>query len=913
MKKNEKKNNSEFLNEKVRLYSKRSNDEILKEFNVDVKKGLNEDQVMKSAQLHGYNTIQTQKKESNLKKFMGCLFSLFNVILLCIAILNGFISYFFPESENEKKTFYFTPVIILVIVLISSILSYRENLKSERSANALKNISSNTSTVIRNGKTMEINNGELVVGDIIRFSSGDMVPAEIRILNSKDLYVMQASLTGESTPVEKSAQSNSMSNPFDLKNILFNGSSVLSGTGIGIVFSIAEETFLGQLNKTVNEKKKDNPFQAGIHSITKLLLVMISIIVPIIFLIDGFDIHFESSGLVLGNYTSGATWINAFIFSVSVAVCLIPSLLPMQVASNLAKGAVNMSKKKVVVKDINTIFNFGSMDVLCTDKTGTLTENSSTLSRYFDIDSNPSMSILRLAFLNSYFQTGIKSVIDKSILEYANKNKVIQEMLDEGLTRLDEIPFDFQRKRLSVLLIDKKGERFMITKGAVENMLSIISEVKTSSGKRTITEQDKERILRIAEEEASRGKRTLILATKDIKNDEINITSESNMTFIGFLSFEDTPKKGVRKAMESLMEYGVQIKILTGDSLASSLAICDSIHLENVKYLTGEELSHMDDTELVSAVEEHNLFVKLSPLDKQRIVEALKKNRHVVGFMGDGINDAAALKSADVGISFRDASDIAKEAADIIMLENDLTVLKEGIREGRKSYINMMKYVKGQTSSNFGNMISQSIGALWIPFSPLKAVHIILLDIISDISCSMIPFDNVDEKDIRKPLNFSIEQIRGFMFLFGPLSSLLDMASFAILLYFICPLMLKNNGITYLSYSSLDSEGKLLFLMIFQTGFFIESLITQNVVYTFLRSDRIPFVKTKPSITLLLGILVSCLIGFFIVYVPSVNEAFDLVGISPIFIGILFGFVLIYGLLTQIAKHFYVKRYSRLL
>ena len=915
MRQTTKRNNQDLINKRIFDYSLKSSEQILKEFETDIKTGLNDSQIEKSSSKYGFNNITQAKKESIAFKLLKSFFTPFNLILMVIAILNGFISYYFPESENDKNTFYITPLIILAIICISSYISFKENLKSERSASVLKGITSNKTTVIRNGKEVDINNEDLVVGDIVEFSSGDLISAEIRILQSKDLYVMQSSLTGESLPVEKRETSikQKEENIFDLENILFNGTSVVSGNGKGIVFSISKQTVLGQLNENVVTSKGSNEFQKGINSITKLLLIMIIIIVPIIFLIDGFDIHINSNGIVVGDYKQSETWINAFVFSISVAVCLIPSLLPMQVASNLAKGAINMSKKDVVVKDIDTIFNFGSMDVLCTDKTGTLTENSTTLSKYFDIEMKPSIKILRLAYLNSYFQTGIKSVIDKSIINYASLNHSIADILDEGIIKLDEIPFDFNRKRLSVLLKDKNGDRFMISKGAVENMLDLLDEVKDSNGRRKITIQDKALIRKIATEEANKGKRTIILATRDVDVDQMDVSYESNMTFIGFLSFEDKPKKGVKKAIDELRKYGVGIKILTGDSLASSLALCDAIDLKDVKYLSGNEISNMDDSELQKEVENHNLFVKLAPLDKQRIVLALKANKHVVGFMGDGINDAAALKSADVGISFKDASDIAKQASDIIMLENDLTVLKDGIIEGRKSYINMMKYVKCQTSSNFGNMISQSIGAIWIPFSPLKAVHIIMLDIISDISCSMIPFDNVDEKDILKPLNFSIGQIREFMFMFGPLSSLLDMASFAILLYFICPNTLSTQGISYVSYDALDASSKVTFMMIFQTGFFIESLITQNVVFTFLRSDQIPFIKSKPSITLMLGILVSCLVGFFVVYIPVINETFDLIGIMPLFILILFGLVLIYGLLTQIFKSFYVRKHSRLL
>lgn len=917
MKVTTKKENLNSVTKRIYDFSKMNVSETGKVLGTDLSKGLTDSEVISSSEKYGWNALKKAKRDSKFLKLVKSFLTLFNLILFVIAILNGLISYYFPESENDKKTFYITPLVIFIIIIVSSLISFKENLKSERSASCLKDLTATTSQVVRNGKIEEINNDDLVVGDILEFGSGDMIPAEIKLLAAKDLYLDQSSLTGESVAVEKTEKCPegdiSKTNPFDLPNILFNGSNVVSGKGVGIVFSISSQTIFGQLNDKVIQKKVNESFQKGIHSITKLLLILICIIVPVIFLIDGFDVNFQDGTLKVGDYTSYTSWINAFIFSISVAVCLIPSLLPMQVTSNLAKGALRMSKKKVIVKDINTIFNFGSMDVLCTDKTGTLTENSSTLSQYFDIDSNTSIKILRLAFLNSYFQTGIKSVIDKSIIKYASSNKAISEVMQEGITKLDEIPFDFARKKLSVLLKDNKGKCFIVSKGAVDNMLEAISYVKTSSGIREITDEDISKIHDMAQKESSKGRRTLLLATKDVEKTQISSNDEIDMAFIGFLSFEDAPKKQAKEAIEALKSYGVNVKILTGDSLASSLAICNAINIKDVSYLSGNEISSMSDEELQNKVETHNLFVKLTPSDKQRIVMALKANKHVVGFMGDGINDASALKSADIGISFKDATDIAKQASDIIMLENDLTVLKEGIIEGRKSYINVMKYVKGQTSSNFGNMISQSIGALWIPFAPLKAVHIIMLDIISDISCSLIPFDNVEEKDIKQPLNFSIKQIRNFMFYFGPLSSLLDMASFAILLYFICPNMLKANGTDFTSYYNLSQSDKLLFASIFQTGFFIESLITQNVVYTFLRSDRIPLFQTRPSITFGLGIIVSCLVGFFVVYVPKLNEAFDLVSITPIFILILLAEVIVYGILTQGVKRLYIRKYKRLL
>lgn len=900
---------------------------LLSDMNADISVGLTNEKVEESKLKNGENASVKIKADGTLHRLMKAFTSPFSLILTCVAIISAVISLLPGVSSQERNTWWVTPLIIMLMVLLSGGVSFAEETKSMRSANALKSMSQNTSSVLRNGVAVEIPNAELVVGDIVLLSAGNMVPADVRIITAKDLYISQVALTGEQAPVEKNSQqvkTKGISDLFDISCLAFEGTNVISGSGKAIVINIGRNTIFGSLSEKVVQRKSKTAFENGIDSVAKLLLSFLVFMAPLIFIIDGLGIHIGANGLTMSGYDDYRQWIQALLFAMSVAVGLTPALLPMQVAANLSKGAVKMSSKKVIVKDINSIQNFGAMDVLCTDKTGTLTENSSNLVDYFNFDGISSPRVLRLAFLNSYSQTGIRSPIDKSVVRYAESDQSFYSSLTEGLKRLDEIPFDYERKRLTVLLEDKTGARFMVVKGAVDSMIGTLGSIKTIEGKRPMTEDDLSKIRLVANRESAKGRRVVLMATKDTNKDSISANDECDLVFAGYICFEDAPKASAKAALDSLRHYGVSVKVLTGDTEASAIAVCKATGFTDINSISGQKISTMNDEQLKIEVERCNLFVKLSPDDKNRIVLALKSNGHTVGFMGDGINDAIALKEADVGISFKDATDIAKESADIIMMENDLNVLEEGIKEGRKSYVNMMKYLKGQTSSNFGNMISQMIGAIWIPFIPMQALHIILLDIITDVSCSMIPFDHVDEHEIEKPLDFSVTQIRSFMFAFGPLSSLLDMITFAVLMYFICPLMVVNIG----SADSLnwaitggmfdwgwatDSSKYITFMMTFQTGFFLESLITQNVVYAFLRTDRIPLIQSWPSITLTLGIVVSCLLGFFVVYVPSVNDIFDMIEINPIFIAILLGENIIYGFMTQPIKNVYKKKFGRLL
>lgn len=883
---------------------------FIRENHLDLTNGLNEEKVRKIQEEKGRNVISKSKNDSWFKRLVKSFCSPFTIMLLVIAIINGILTYLYPESEEERRTWFLSPLIMITIAVFSSLVSFFENNKSLRTTKALKSMTENTSTCLRDGKFIEVLNEELVPNDIIRLTSGDMIPCDVRILQSKDLFVSQASLTGETSPVEKTEKEVFLSDKdtiFDASSLAFQGSNVISGFSLAAVLLTGDNTVFGKLSKKVSEKKGKTSSEKGVDSVAKLLLAFIFVMVPLLFLINGLGLHFENGMIRLGDFNSPSNWISALVFSLTVAVGITPALLPLQVMADLSKGATNMAKKNVIVKDINTIQNLGAMDVLCTDKTGTLTENRSSLTKCISLNGNDSEEVLKYTYLNSYYQSGIKSLLDKAVVEFIQEGNKNFSFRSETYNKIDEIPFDSERKRLTVLLKGEDGKNVLISKGALECMLSLISYVQKKEGILPITDDDKKEIEEVAKRESNKGQRIILVAKKNLEKDSISQNDESGLLFLGFACFMDTPKKSAKKAIDVIKKYSIQVKILTGDSEASTLAVCEKTGIENVRIISSDQLNNLSDEEFRKAVEEYNIFTRLTPDDKYRIVKALKENKHTVGFMGDGINDAPALHMADVGISFKDATDIAKETSDIIMLQNDLSVLKDGIVEGRKSYINMMKFLKGQTSSNFGNMLSQTIGAIWLPFIPLKALHVILLDLISSASCSLIPFDKVDEDVIQKPLDFSTKQIRNFMFAFGPLSTLIDLSTFAFLFYFICPIMMGN------TYTQLAPQEQVTFMIIFQSGFFLESLLTQNVIYTFLRTDKIPLIQSRPNFIFGLGILLSCLIGLLVIYVPYLNTALDFTSVNPIFLLFLLFAMLIYGFLTEPVKRIYKKHYKRLL
>lgn len=896
------------------------------------KSGLTAEEVLSSRERFGPNEMAKTKKSSALKRLLLSFATPFTILLLVVAIVSVIVECI-PDSQGNMdivtdSSWWVSPLIIVAMVMLSGIVSFIENSRSQKSSEKLRHFTENTSTVIRDGKVEELANSEIVVGDIVRLGAGDMIPADVRIVEAKDLFLNQSALNGESAPAEKAATASNeeIESLFDIQNLAFSGSSVISGTGLAVVREVGSKTILGSLSKKLAQKRGKTTFEKGVSSIARLLMSFMLVMVPSVFIFRGLAVNY------LGDLpawqkmvTSPENWLIALSFAITVAVGLTPALLPMQVASNLARGAVNMSKRKVIVKDINSIQNFGAMDVLCTDKTGTLTEGNSTLSDYINLEEKSFEPLVQLAYLNAYYQTGIRNQLDRSIIEYLDSKPDDEKALLDRYDRLDEIPFDFDRKMLSILVRDREsGKNIVITKGFTGTVKDKIDRIYVDGTVREASKEDIDAIKNVSEKYAGLGTRVIVVAARYEEKDAISYADEAHLVFLGFITFKDAPKLSAAKAIQELWEKGVRVKVLTGDSLAGSLALMKDTGFKDVQSLSGPKMALMDDEQLAKAVERCDLFVKLSPDDKERIVKALQANDHVVGFMGDGINDAAALRAADIGISFKEATDIAKEAADIILLENDLRVLSEGIDEGRKAYINMMKYLKGQSSSNFGNMISQIVGALWIPFLPMGPIHLILLDLITDVSCACMPFDNVDPHLIKKPLRFDVSEIKWFIFFFGPISSIVDLSAFALLFYFIAPNAPFMGGtIGAYDYSwSLAAEGSvdalrlLSFTAIFQTGFFIESLVTQNVVYLFLRTDKLPLIQSRPSLTFGFSIIVSVLLGFFVIYVPDVQNVFGFAS-SPdlpwIFIAILVGLLTAYLVLTLITKKLYERKFHKLL
>ena len=704
-----------------------------------------------------------------------------------------------------------------MMVTISGVLCFVQETRSNNSAKKLKEMVKTTVAAERNGKK-EISLEEVVPGDIIYLAAGDMIPADLRILVAKDLFVAQSALTGESEPVEKCFEPmiNEAQTPLECTNIGFMGTNVISGTAIGVVIATGDNTYFSTMAKGITEKKVLTSFDKGVNSVSWLLIKFMMVMVPIVFFVNGF--------------TKG-DWLQAFLFALSVAVGLTPEMLPMIVTTNLAKGAVQMAKKKTVVKSLNSIQNFGAMDVLCTDKTGTLTQDKVVLEYHLDIHGNEDMRVLRHAFLNSYYQTGLKNLMDIAILEYAD-NASFKVLIDQYV-KVDEIPFDFNRRRMSVVIKDTSGKTQLITKGAVEEMLQISKYAEYKGNVEVLTDEIKEEILETVEKLNKEGMRVIGIAQKNNPSVQgvFSVNDECEMVLMGYLAFLDPPKESTKAAVEALKNYGVAVKILTGDNDEVTRCICRQVGIKADKILLGSDIDEMDDELLAAEVEEVSIFAKLSPNQKGRIVSVLRENGHIVGFMGDGINDALAMKKADVGISVDTAVDIAKESADIILLEKDLMVLEDGVIEGRRTFGNIIKYIKMTASSNFGNMFSVLVASIALPFLPMLPIQILILNLIYDISCISIPWDNVDKDYLQVPRKWDASSIGKFMLWIGPTSSLFDIVTYAVMFFIICPMVCHGGYNDY-------GVNKTLFMAVFNAGWFVESLCSQTMVIHIIRTAK---------------------------------------------------------------------------
>ncbi|WP_054199132.1 magnesium-translocating P-type ATPase [Clostridium baratii] len=845
-------------------------------------KGLDESRVDILRDQFGLNEISHEKKDSVGKKLFEAFINPFTIVLFVLGIISLFTDVILVPKDQRD---YSSVVIICIMVTISGVLRFVQELRSSKAAEELKAMVHTTVDVERNGRK-EISLQELVPGDIIYLAAGDMIPADVRIIRAKDLFVGQSALTGESEPVEKfggelSYEEAKDNNPLELNNLAFMGTNVISGSALALVITTGDGTYFGEIGKSLTGKKVKTNFDIGVNKVSFLLIKFMAIMVPIVFFLNGF--------------TKGS-WLQAFLFALSVAVGITPEMLPMIVTTNLAKGAYAMAKRKTVVKKLDSIQNFGSMDILCTDKTGTLTQDKIILERHLDINGKTDDRVLRHGFLNSYYQTGLKNLMDLAIIDHAIKYGMKE--LESKYVKVDEIPFDFSRKRMSVVLKDKNSKIQLITKGAIEEMLDISSYVEDDGKVLPLTKEIREKIIKTVNKLNSEGMRVIGIAqkTENQGREEFSVNDEKDMVLMGYMGFLDPPKETTTKAIKALKDYGVGVKVLTGDNEAVTACVCSQVGIKNKKILLGSEIENMDDSELQKKVEETDIFAKLSPNQKTRIVTSLRENGHTVGFLGDGINDAGAMRAADVGISVDTAVDIAKESADIILLEKDLMVLEGGVLEGRKTFGNIIKYIKMTTSSNFGNMLSVLVASAFLPFLPMLPIQILVLNLIYDISQIVIPWDNMDEDYLKVPRKWDASSIARFMVIFGPTSSIFDITTFLVMWF------------VYGCNSALNPH----LVSLFNTGWFVESLWTQTLIIHMIRTKKIPFIQSRASSPVIAMTVIALIVGTIIPF-TALGGALQMTELSTSYFGILIITVIAYMLLCQLVKKIYIGKYKELL
>ncbi|MGX7031020.1 magnesium-translocating P-type ATPase [Vagococcus zengguangii] len=853
--------------------------------------GLTTRDAEENRQQFGANQLSNGKKTPLLVEILKAYITPFTLVLITLAIISFITDYVIaPPGERDL----FAVFIITLMVVVSGTMTLIQSVKSNRATEQLKSLVKVTTNVRRNGEAIELPIEDVVCGDIIKLAAGDMIPADLRLLSSKDLFISQSSLTGESYPVEKIAESTILEPQSDTSydNLLFMGSDVISGSAEALVIATGNDTMFGSIADTLSEKPIPTSFEIGINKTSMLLIKFMAIMAPLVVIINGITIN---------------NWLEAFLFGLSVAVGLTPEMLPMIVTTNLVKGSNKMAKEGTIIKNLNAIQNFGAIDVLCTDKTGTLTQDKIILEYHLNCNGLEDDRVLKHAYLNSYYQTGLKNLLDVAIIEEANELLDVAS-LNINYTKVDEIPFDFERRRMSVVMQDEHGKRQMITKGAIEEMLAISSFVEYDGRVMPITAKERQTILSKVEELNRDGMRVLGVSQKTNPSveGEFSTKDEANMVLIGYLAFLDPPKETTKAALEALKEHGVGVKVFTGDNELVTTTVCQQVGLPVETIISGDELATFSDDELKDVVETHQIFVKLNPTQKSDLVTLLRENGHTVGFMGDGINDAAAMKAADVGISVDTAVDIAKESADVILLEKDLMVLEKGILSGREIFGNIMKYVKTTASSNFGNMFSVLAASLMLPFIPMLPIQILFLNLIYDLSCISIPWDRMDKEYLDKPKKWDASSIGNFMFWFGPTSSVFDITTFILMFYYICPQVIGG------PFHTLDAGQKVAFIALFHAGWFVESLWTQTLVLHTLRTPKIPFLQSNASFIMTtitsLGIIVGTILPF-----TALGTNLDLAPLPGNYWLWLIITVLAYLLLVTVVKHFYMKKYGELL
>lgn len=858
----------------LRSNSEISNEELLKKFNSSLN-GLNTAQVKKNISTYGENDTKANKSDPVIVQFFKAFANAFVAILIIIAIISYLTNVVFvPKSQQSWSQIY----IILFLIVAGGVIKFFQEYRSEKAAEALKSFIKSTCFVKRDNKPFEkIDMKKLAVGDIVKLQTGDVIPADLKILECKDLLISQSALTGESEPIEKQVlNTNSKGSIVDCTNICLLGTNVVSGTAIALVIGTGENTYFGAMQASLQEADPETDYDKSVRKVSKMLLKFMVIMVPLVLVIDWYQTK---------------SFLDSLTFAASLAVGLTPEMLPAIVSENLAKGAVKMAKKKTVVKKISSIQNFGSLEILCTDKTGTLTDDHIRVEECVDILGNPSDTVLKYAYINSVSQSGFQNVIDFAIIDSANE-KGFDKTVQSEINKLDELAFDFNRRRMSVL-VNENNAPTLVTKGAFEEMLQVSKYVELNGKLLEINDKIVYELKKIVDSLNSEGMRVIGIAKKVLDKKSVIIEDESEMVLMGLMGFLDPPKETTKEALDALAYYGVDVKILTGDNEIVTQKVCNQVGFKITGVLLGSEIEKMTDNELRNAALKSNIFAKLNPLQKARIVRVLKNADKVVAFMGDGINDAIALKESDVGISVDTAVDIAKEAADIILLEKDLMVLKEGIIEGRKVFANTTKYLKITASSNYGNSISVLMASIFLPFAPMLPLELLVQNLVYDITQLFIPWDNVDPELIAKPRKWDAREIGKMMIVFGPTNSLFDILTFLTMWFiFRCNTMATAP--------------------LFQTGWFIEGVANSIFVLYTLRTEKIPFLQSNPSWIFNLSIIVSLIVGWGLPY-TSIGHAMGMVYITPWYLLYIFVLMIILCVLVQFVKKLYIKRFKALL
>jgi len=839
-------------------------DTVLKELGSQLG-GLSEAEADSRLKQVGTNEIAREKRQSAL---MRLLVNIKNPLVLLLVAL-GVLSFLTGDLKAM--------MVIFVMVVLSVVLRFFQEMRADNAAAKLQAMVSNTATLVRDGKEEEVSLKMLVPGDIIRLAAGDMVPADVRVLSAKDLFLNQAALTGEALPVEKKAAPApaDVQNPLELPNLCFLGSNVESGSATAVVIHTGNRTYFGSLAASIVGQRQLTSFDLGVNKFTWLMIRFIAVMVPLVFLINGLSKH---------------NWLEAFLFAMAVAVGLTPEMLPMIVTVNLSKGALAMARKKVIVKRLNAIQNFGAMDVLCTDKTGTLTQGKIVLEKHLDANGDPSEKVLQFGYLNSYYHTGLKNLLDEAILDHQEMEERLKAK--EKYRKIDEIPFDFVRRRMSVVVEDETGLNTLICKGAVEEVLSLCTRVEVKGEVIEVLPEHDAKRRQLADDLNGQGFRVIALAYKQMPggSDEpvYSVKDESDLILLGFLAFLDPPKDTATEALKRLHSLSVDVKVLTGDNEIITAYICKEVGIPVEHLLLGSQIETMSETELAEAASTTSVFARLVPAHKERIIRALQSKGHVLGFMGDGINDAPALKAADVGISVDSAVDIAKESSDIILLENSLLVLEQGVLEGRRVFGNIIKYIKMAASSNFGNMFSVVGASAFLPFLPMLPIQVLTNNLLYDFSQTTIPTDGVDADWLIKPRKWGIGNILRFILFIGPISSIFDYLTFFMMLYvFNC----WHNPV------------------LFQTGWFVESLFTQTLIIHVIRTNKIPFIQSWASWPLILTSVIIVAAGAWLTVSPLANTL-GFVPLPPLYWLFLAIMLLGYAILTQVVKTWFIHRFG---